>query len=121
MPRLRWVIFDIATQAHHEIVDSASVGIFVQPPNFFENLLARNHAAIVLRQVAQKFGFHQSEVNDIASCAEFEGSEVDGLAVEGKDSEIADGGGISGLRSFGIIGVCAAHPLTAAEQSLKSG
>ena len=37
MPRLRGIVFNVATQTDHEIIDGASVSVFVQTPNLFED------------------------------------------------------------------------------------
>ena len=76
--------FDVAAQAHDEIVDGARVGVFVQAPDVFEDGFARNGAAVVPNQVAQQLGFHQSELDGVVLGAQFKVAEVDGLAVEGK-------------------------------------
>ncbi len=88
--RLRRIVFNVAPQPDNKIVDGARVGIFVQAPDFLENLLARNHAPIVAHQMAQEFRFHQRQVNDVVDGTQFEGAEVDGPAIEGKCSEVAD-------------------------------
>ena len=82
VPRLRGIVFNVAPQPHHKIVDGARVGVLVQAPDFFENLLARNHAPVIAHQMAQQFRFHQRQMNDIVGRAQFERAEVDGLAAE---------------------------------------
>src|SRR5580704_5603741 len=44
--RARGIGFDVAPEPDHEIVDGASVGVFVQAPDFFENFFARDYTAI---------------------------------------------------------------------------
>jgi hypothetical protein len=49
---------------------------------FFENFLAGDDFRPSLaHQVAQQFGFHQREVNDVVGGAQLEHAKVDGLAV----------------------------------------
>ena len=82
MPRLRGIVFDVAPQPHHEVVNGARIGVFVQSLDLFENLLAGNHAPVVAHQIAQQFRFHQRQMNHVIGSTQFEHAKVDRLAAE---------------------------------------
>src|SRR5277367_1302906 len=94
----RWVFFDVAPQPHHEIVDSAGIGILVQPPYFFENRFARHNFAVASYQIAQELSLHHSEVDGIAQRSEFKFCKINDLArkdkVVGRSFWLAPGWGI---------------------------
>src|SRR5580700_2188851 len=99
MLRLGGVFFNVATEAHDEIVYGARVGVFVQAPDVFQDGLARDGAAFAANQVAEQFRFHQGELDGGAVDAQFQRSEVNGLAVERENF------GIHGNVCAGGVGV----------------
>src|ERR1700692_955713 len=117
--RFSGIIFDVAAQSHHEVVDGARVGVFVWTPDFFENLLAGNNAAIVANQMTKQFRLHQRQVNDIATGTQLQRSEIDGLAAERECPEIADvariGCWLRGIRAHArfSLRMRSTHPLAA--------
>ena len=64
-------ILNVAAQAHYKIVDSPSVGVFVEPPDFFEDGFSRHYASGMLDQMPQELRFHQGEVNCVTSTSKF--------------------------------------------------
>ena len=76
------VVFDVAAETDDEVVDGASVGVFVDAPDLFEDLLAGDDLAFVLGEVAEEVGFHQGEMSDAIGGDELEGVEADGAVVE---------------------------------------
>ena len=83
------VVLDVAAEADDEVVDGAGVGVFVDAPDVFEDLLAGDDLAVAVGEVAEEVGFHNGEVGGAVGGDEFEGGEVDGAAVE----EVEVGGG----------------------------
>src|ERR1700677_387613 len=83
--RLGRIFFDVAAEADDKVVDGASVSVFVQPPNIFQDRFARDGIAFAADQMAQEFCFHQRELNRCTVGVKFEIVEVDGLAIEGED------------------------------------
>src|SRR5436190_21915179 len=53
MARVGWVIFNVTPQPDDEVIDSTSVGVFFQSPNFLKNGFARDYASIVADQMSQ--------------------------------------------------------------------
>ena len=53
VPGISRVVLNVPSQPDHKIVDGTRVGIFFQPPHFFENLLARYDTAIVPHEMPQ--------------------------------------------------------------------
>src|SRR6267143_1060048 len=94
MARLSRILFDIAPQPHDEIIDRASVGVFVQTPNVFQNRLPRNYASLISDKMTQQHRLHHCQVNHVRAGAEFQRSEIDALAVKGKCSEFIGAGSI---------------------------
>src|SRR6266566_5523525 len=94
MARLSRILFDIAPQPHDEIIDRASIGVFVQTPNVLQNRLPRDYASLITDKMTQQLRLHHCQVNHICAGAEFQRSEIDALAVKGKCSEFIRGGGI---------------------------
>src|SRR5690242_11726345 len=84
------IVLDIAPQPHDEIVDGAGVSVLVQPPHLFEEIFARDNFAVVAHQVAQKFRFHQREMDRTSPSPEFEGPEIDRLAGKRKLLKVSD-------------------------------
>ncbi len=76
------VVFDVAAEADDEVVDGASVGVFVDAPDLFENLFAGDDLAFVLGEVAEEVGLHQGEAGDAVGGDDLEGVEADGAVVE---------------------------------------
>src|SRR5208337_1502329 len=66
MPRMSRVRLDILAQPNHEIVNGPCVGVFAQPPNLFQNGLARHDPSTFADEMAQQFGLHQREAKDLA-------------------------------------------------------
>jgi len=77
------VVFDVAAKADDEVVDGAGVGVFVDAPNLFEDLLARDDLALAVGEVAEEVGFHEGEVSDAVGGDELQRVEADGAVVEG--------------------------------------
>src|SRR2546422_4421604 len=119
MARLGGIVFDIAPQADDEIVYGARVRVFVQAPDFFQNRFAGHDAAVVADEMAEKLGFHKSQVDGVAVDPQLKFAEVDGAAVEGENvislgrRGLCGGGWTRGLRL--------PHPVAAAQQSLQTG
>ena len=90
MPRIRRIIFDITPQTHNKVIDGPRIGVFVQPPHFFQNLFTGNHAAIVAYEMAQKLRLHQREMNHVALGAQFQRAEINGLARERESPKVAE-------------------------------
>jgi hypothetical protein len=96
-----WVVFNVAAKADDEIVDGAGVGVLMDAPDLFEDLLAGDDLAFAVREVAEEVGLHQSEIGDAVGGDEFQGVEADGAMVEGigrgfGGGSLADGGGVAG-------------------------
>ena len=53
VPGISRIVLNVPSQPDHKIVDGARVGIFVQPPHFFENLLARHDTSVVPHEMSQ--------------------------------------------------------------------
>ncbi len=85
MPRLGRVVFDVAAQAHDEIIDGARIGIFMQAPDFLEHGLARDRFAFVLDQIPQYIHFHQSQGKDLIAHAQLEEIEMDRFVAESEN------------------------------------
>ena len=77
------IIFDVAAEADDEVVDGAGVGVFVDAPDFFEDVFAGDDLAFVGGEVTEEIGFHKGEVGGAVGGDEFEGVEADGAVVEG--------------------------------------
>src|SRR5512141_2682181 len=60
MSRFRGIVFNIAAQANDEIVDGASIGVFVQSPHFFKNRFAGDDPSLIANEVSEQFRFHES-------------------------------------------------------------
>ena len=65
MAGLGGVAFDVAAEANDEIVDGASVGVFVQIPDVVQDSFAGDGMTAVADQVAEKFGLHQGELKGL--------------------------------------------------------
>ena len=78
------VVFDVATEAHDEVVDGACVGVFVDAPDLFEDLFAGDDLAFALGEVTEEVGFHEREMGDAVGGDELEGVEANGAVVEGE-------------------------------------
>jgi hypothetical protein len=76
------VVFDVAAEADDEVVDGAGVGVFVDAPDFFENLFAGDDLAFAVGEVAEEVGLHEGEVGDAVGGDELECVEADGAVVE---------------------------------------
>src|SRR5271156_2229700 len=123
------VFFDVAAEADDEIVYGAGVGVFVQAPDVFEDGFAGDGAAFAADQVTQELGFHEGELDRFVVGAQLKRSEINGLAVEGKNFGIWDRvrGGTSGSGGgfFPIAGAalgCGSfgnQPLAAAQEALQ--
>src|SRR5271156_1050424 len=125
------VFFDVAAEADDEIVYGAGVGVFVQAPDVFENGFAGDGAAFAADQVTQEFGFHEGELDRFVVGAQLKRSEINGLAVEGKNFGIGCGvcsGSCRTCAGFFPVG-CATFcsgffgekPLAPAQQTLQPG
>src|SRR5438445_9657060 len=78
--RLGGISFDIAPQTYNEIIDGSRVGIFLQAPDLFQDLFARNGPPAVANEVTQQLGLHQRELEDLLAVAQLKFLEVHGLA-----------------------------------------
>src|SRR5580704_18082557 len=76
MSRPPRIVLDVAAQAHDEVVDRASVGIFAQSPDLFEHRLPRHRLSFVLDQVAEDVGFHERQRKYLIANADLEQVEV---------------------------------------------
>ena len=94
------VVFDVAAEADDEVVDGAGVGVFVDAPDLFEDVLAGDDLAFAVGEVAEEVGFHEGEVGGAVGGDEFEGIEADGAVVEGV--VVADGSRV------GVVSGCGA-------------
>src|SRR5260370_3841608 len=72
------VVFDVTAEADDEVVDGAGVGVFVDAPDLFEDLLAGDDLAFAFGEVAEEVGFHQSKVRGAVGGYQFERVEADG-------------------------------------------
>ncbi len=79
---LAGVILDVAPQPDDKVVNGASVGVYVQSPNFLKNRLASNDATAIANQMPQQFRFHQSQLDHISIDSQFELAEVDGPPIK---------------------------------------
>ncbi len=82
VPRFRGMILDVASQADDKIINCARIGVFVQAPHIFQNRFPRYGASILAYQMAQKFGFHQRELDGVVGRAELEIIKINCPAVE---------------------------------------
>ena len=82
MFRLRRIRFQIAPQAHDEVVDRARVGVFVEIPDILENRLARHRLAGVLHQVLQQIAFHLRQLILLVADVQLERFEIELLPRE---------------------------------------
>ena len=82
------VFFEIAPQAHNEIINRPRIGVFVQPPDIPQNRAARDGAALVLYQVAQQLRLHQRQLNCAVLGAKLERFEINGLPIEAKNFSV---------------------------------
>ena len=82
MFRLRRILFQVAPQAHDEVVDRARVGVFVQVPHVFEDRLSRHRLAGVLHEVLQQIAFHLRQVILLVADVQLERFEIELLARE---------------------------------------
>src|SRR5271170_338007 len=125
------VFFDVAAEADDEIVYGAGVGVFVKAPDVFEDGFAGDGAAFAADQVTQELGFHEGELDRFVVGAQLKRSEINGLAVEGKNFGIwgrvrggASGSG-GGFLSVGRAAFCGGffgdEPLAPAQQALQPG
>src|SRR5579862_3714344 len=119
---LAGVILDVAPQPDDKVVNGASVGIYVQPPNFLKNRLTSNDATAIANQMPQQFRFHQSQLDHISIDSQFELAEVDGPPVKRERVVFVDLSG-SCWRSLPFRRCCLArpHPIATAQQPLQSG
>ena len=85
MLRLARVFFEIAPEAHDEIINRPRIGVFVQSPDIPEDRAARYGATLVLDQVTQQLRFHQRQLDGAVLCTEFQRSKVDGLSIEAEN------------------------------------
>jgi hypothetical protein len=69
--RFGWVRLEIAAQADDEVVDRSRVGIFVDAPDVFEDLFARDDFAGVLDQIAEQVSLHQRQVDELVGRVDF--------------------------------------------------
>ena len=82
MLRVGGVVFDVAAQAHDEVIDGASVCVFVDAPDLFKDLLARDDLAFALSEVAEEVSLHEGEMGRAIGGDEFEDVEANGAMVE---------------------------------------
>ena len=82
MPRLGRIIFNVAPQTHDKIIYRASISVFVQSPNLFQNCFARDNTAAVANQNTQQFRLHQSKLNCVPLDAQFKFGEINHSSVE---------------------------------------
>src|SRR5689334_21274715 len=114
MPRSRRFVLDILPQTNDKVVDSASVSVFAQAPDIFEDRAARNDAPVVVDQIAKQLGFHQRQMHGLLTGPKLQRVEVDRLVAESDDVA-----GISGRFRRGITAV-AAKPLTPPQQRMNA-
>src|SRR5579884_2249014 len=55
------ILFNVTTQPHDKVVNSAGVGVLVKASHLFEHGFSRHGPALVLDEVAQHVHFHQSQ------------------------------------------------------------
>src|SRR5579872_1017677 len=82
MFRLGRIVFNVTPQTHDEIIYRASVSVFMQSPDFFQNCFARNNSAAVANQMTQQFRFHQSKLDRVPLDSQFELAKIDDSSVE---------------------------------------
>ena len=83
MARVAGIVFDVAAKADDEVVDGAGVGVFVDAPDLFEDLLAGDDLVGAIGEVAEEVGLHEGELGGAVGSEELEGVETDGAAGEG--------------------------------------
>src|SRR5579862_8846741 len=89
MLRLGRIILDVPPPPYDEIVDRASVGVLVQPPNILKNRLARHCLFLVPDQIAKKFSFHQRKLDRIPVHSQFQFAEINDSPIEGEHIVLA--------------------------------
>src|SRR5205085_9153781 len=82
VPGVGRVVLDVTSEADDEVVYGARVGVLVQVPDLFEYLPARDGAARVGDEVAQKLGLHQSQTHDAPAGPQLQRAEVNRLPAE---------------------------------------
>src|ERR1700677_1954552 len=82
--RLGGIVFNVAAQTHHEIIDSPGVCILTHSPHLLQQFLARDDAALIENQVTQQVRFHEGEPDCLVRSGELERSEVDGTPGKGE-------------------------------------
>ena len=82
MTRVRWIVFNVTPQADDEIVNGASIGVFMQAPHLREQCLARNMLALVLRQIAEDARFHHGERKHLLAHAQLASIEIHRFVAE---------------------------------------
>ena len=84
MTRLGRLLLDVPPQANDEIIDGARVGILVEIPDIFEDRFSRNGMPDILDQVAEQFGFHEGQLERLASNLQSQILEVNDFVSEAK-------------------------------------
>ena len=81
MVRVGRVVLDIAAQSDDKVIDSPSVGVFMNAPDLLEDLLAGDDLTFPIGKISQQIGFHQGQVGNAVRGDEFQGVEPDGAMV----------------------------------------
>ncbi len=108
MTRVSRLFFDVAAQTHNEAINGARICVFMQSPDFFQNLFARDRTSVVADQVTQQLRLHERELKHRFTASQLQTLEIHGLAIELKN--------IAGARRR--RGLC---PGFAPEQAADSG
>src|SRR5579862_2233262 len=115
--RLGGLGFDVAAEAHNEVVNGAGVGVFEEVPDILKNGFAGDGFAAIADEVAEKFAFHERQLKDLVAAAELQLLEVHGLIAELKDLGFRGTGlGRHGCGRGGML-----LPVFAAEEALHAG
>ena len=80
MTGLGRIALDVAAKANDEVVDGARVGVFVEIPDILQDRFARDGFAGIADEIAEKFGFHQSELEGLFADFELQGLKVEDFA-----------------------------------------
>src|SRR5258706_11424532 len=79
---IRGIRFNIAPQTYDEVVNRASIGVFVQIPYLLQNGFTRNRVADVRDQEAQQIGFHQRQLKTLVAHVQTQMLEIHELVTE---------------------------------------
>lgn len=82
---LRGLGLDIAPEPDDKIVDGSRIRVFVQVPDFLQQLLARDGFPVVLNEAAKQIGFHHRQGCGLIACTQLQIAKVHRLIVELKN------------------------------------